>query len=499
MSSNTSTSSTDIVDDQRPAPPPDGEAVVAPEKPRFAGRWWVFAVVLIADVMDLVDSTITNVGGPSINRDLGGGQSLLQWIGSAYTLAFAVFLITGARLGDLYGRRKLFLIGASGFAFFSAMCALAWSPESIIATRVLQASFGALMIPQGFGILTEIFQEDEMPKVFGIFGPVMGLSAIAGPIIGAGLIDLDLFGTDWRSIFMINVPLGLFAIYGAWRWMPRNVVSPGGGIDVGGMVIVGAAALALIYPLIEGREKDWPAWTFVLFAVGLLLVGAFVLYERRRPANSVLIEFSLLKNPSFTSGISLAIFFFAAVAGIMLITSLFWQVGEGRTPIKTAIAIAPNAIGMVVGMVSSFALVDKLGRKLVQIGVGITALGLGLIYLSINGSVHPSAWTLAPALVVTGIGMGQVFGQLFDVVLAGVEEQEVGSASGVLNAIQQLSFSLGVAAVGTLFFNMLDGPTDLPSHALGITALLTIIPLAISFVLAFRLPPKPRPEGAGAH
>jgi MFS family permease len=480
---------------ERPAPPPDGDAAVA-DKPRFAGRWWVFAVVLIADVMDLVDSTITNVGGPSINRDLGGGQSLLQWIGSAYTLAFAVFLITGARLGDLYGRRKLFLIGAGGFAFFSAMCALAWSPESIIATRVLQASFGALMIPQGFGMLTEIFQEDEMPKVFGIFGPVMGLSAIAGPIIGAGLIDLDLFGSGWRSIFMINVPLGLFAIYGGWRWMPRNVVSPGGGIDLGGMVIVGAAALALIYPLIEGREQDWPAWTFVLFAVGLLLVAAFVLYERRRPANSVLIEFSLLKNASFTSGIAVAIFFFAAVAGIMLITSLFWQVGEHRTPIQTAFAIAPNALGMVAGMISSFALVDKLGRKLVQIGVGITGLGLALIYFSIDGSVHPSAWTLTPALVVTGIGMGQVFGQLFDVVLAGVGESEVGSASGVLNAIQQLSFSLGVAAVGTVFFNLLDHPTDLPSHALAVTALLTMIPLVISFVLAFRLPPKPRPEGA---
>ncbi|MEN0015878.1 MAG: MFS transporter, partial [Solirubrobacteraceae bacterium] len=466
--------------------------------PRVAGRWLVFTAVLIADVMDLVDSTITNVGGPTIRADLGGGQPLLQWLAAAYTLAFAVFLITGSRLGDLFGRRRLFLIGAAGFITMSALCSLAWSPGSLIALRVLQGSFGALMIPQGFGMMTEIFQDDEMAKVFGVFGPVMGLSSVVGPILGALLIDANLFDTGWRLVFLINVPLGLIALYFGWRHMPRNVVAPGGGIDPVGMLLIGAASLGLIYPLIEGREKGWPAWTFVILALGVVIAVGFVLWERRRPTDNALVQFSLLKNVSFTSSMAVAVFFFAAVSGIMLVLALFWQVGEGRTPIQSAVALAPLSIGMVIGMIASFALIEKLGRKLVQIGMVVTALGLLAMAASIHGSQHPSAWTLVPAVALVGAGMGQVFGQLFDVALASLSEHEVGSATGVLNALQQLSFSFGVAAVGTLFFDLLDVP-HLPSDALAITALVSIIPLAFSFVLAFRLPAKPRPEGAGAH
>lgn len=186
---------------------------------RFPGRWAVFSVVLLADVMDLVDSTVTNVGAPAIRASLGGGETLLQWLGAGYTLAFAVFLITGARLGDLFGRRRLFLIGAAGFTLASAACALAWSPEILITTRVLQGSFGALMIPQGFGMMKEVLSEDELPKAFGVFGPVMGLAAVAGPIIGATLIEGDILGTGWRMIFLVNVPLGLIALAVCARYM----------------------------------------------------------------------------------------------------------------------------------------------------------------------------------------------------------------------------------------------------------------------------------------
>ena len=209
---------------------------------KYPGRWLVFAVVLLADVMDLIDSTVTNVGGPAIREDLGGGESLLQWLGAGYTLAFAVFLITGARLGDLYGRRRLFLIGAAGFTLASAACALAWSPEALITTRVLQGAFGALMIPQGFGMLTEVLDERDMPKAFGLFGPIMGISAVLGPIVGALLIEADLFGSGWRTIFLVNVPLGLVCLAVGARWMPRTVVARGGGLDLLGMVLVGAAA-----------------------------------------------------------------------------------------------------------------------------------------------------------------------------------------------------------------------------------------------------------------
>ena len=465
---------------------------VARSVAKYPGRWAVFAVVLLADMMDLIDSTVTNVGGPAIRGDLGGGETLLQWLGAGYTLAFAVFLITGARLGDLYGRRRLFLIGAAGFTLASGLCAVAWSPESLVTLRVLQGSFGALMIPQGFGMLTEVLDEHDMPKAFGLFGPIMGISAVLGPIIGALLIEGDLLGTGWRMIFLVNVPLGLACLAIGARYMPRTVVARGGRVDLPGMALVGAAALALVFPLIEGREKGWPAWTFALMAAGALLAVAFARYERRRPADQALVQVSLMRNRAFTSGTAVAAGFFAAFAGIMLVLSLFWQVGEGFTPIKAALSLVPLSLGMVVGMVASFALVGRLGRRLVHLGIVLAAAGLGGMALTAFLQDHPSPGSMVPAVALVGIGAGMVFGQLFDVILGGVVEAEVGTASGLLNALQQMAFALGIAGVATIFFDVMDAP-HLPSSALGVTALVAVVPLAISYALAFKLPERARP------
>ena len=216
-------------------------------------RWFVFAVVIAANIMDLMDATIVNVAGPSIRAALGGSASTLQWLPAGYTLAFAVFLITGARLGDMFGRRRLFLIGSAGFTVMSAACASAPSPGVLIAFRVLQGAFGALMIPQGFGMLKEVFDEDEMTKVFGAFGPMMGLSILAAPILAGALVEANLWGIGWRLVFLINVPIGIAAFAGAVRVLPRTVAHPGIRLDIGGMVLIGVALTAIIYPLIQGR------------------------------------------------------------------------------------------------------------------------------------------------------------------------------------------------------------------------------------------------------
>src|ERR1700684_724912 len=197
-------------------------------------RWFVFAVVIAANIMDLMDATIVNVAGPSIRAALGGSASTLQWLPAGYTLAFAVFLITGARLGDMFGRRRLFLIGSAGFTVMSAACSAAPSMAVLIAFRVLQGSFGALMIPQGFGMLKETFDEEEMTKVFGAFGPMMGLSLLAAPILAGALVEANLWGIGWRLVFLINVPIGVAAFAGAVRVLPRTVAHPGIRLDIGG-------------------------------------------------------------------------------------------------------------------------------------------------------------------------------------------------------------------------------------------------------------------------
>jgi EmrB/QacA subfamily drug resistance transporter len=448
-------------------------------------RWLVFAVVIAANIMDLMDATIVNVAGPSIRIALGGSASFLQWLPAGYTLAFAVFLITGARLGDMFGRRRLFLVGSAGFTVMSAACAAAPSPGVLIIFRVLQGAFGALMIPQGFGMIKEVFDEDELPKVFGAFGPMMGLSILAAPILAGVLVEANLWGIGWRLVFLINVPIGIAAFAGAVRVLPRTVAHPGMRLDVGGMMLIGAALTAIIYPLIQGRADGWPAWTFASLAAGAVLLGVFVLWERRRRGDP-LIEPGLLANRTYTSGILVALAFFGAFGGLVLCVSLFAQLGEHFSPIHAGLTLMAMVVGMIVGMGIGMALVGRLGRHLLHLGVLVVAAGTVVLALTVTGAHTASTLDLAPGLFLIGLGAGGSIGQLFDFILAGVGMDQVGSASGVLEAVQQLSSALGVAALGTIFFSAFEG--HLPTHALAITAWACLVPLAATFLLVFKLP-----------
>ena len=456
---------------------------------RHPMRWLVLAVVLAGDIMDLVDATIVNVAGPSIRHALGGSASSLLWLPAGYTLAFAVFLVTGARLGDMFGRRRLFLIGCAGFTVMSAACAVAPSMAVLITFRVLQGAFGALMIPQGFGMLKEVFADAEMSTVFGVFGPMMGLSALAAPILSGVLVEANLWGIGWRLVFLINVPVGLAAFAGARRVLPRTVAHPGIRLDTGGMVIIGAALTAIIYPLIQGRAAGWPAWTFAMLAAGVILLGVFVLWERHHRGDP-LIEPGLLANHAYTSGILVALAFFGAFGGLLLCVSLFGQLGEHFSPIHAGLTLMAMVVGMIVGMGAGFALVQRLGRHLLHLGVAGIAAGMVALALTVTGVRTASTLDLSPSLFLIGIGAGASFGQLFDFVLAGVGMDEVGSASGVLEAIQQLSSALGVAVLGTIFFSAFG--RHLPTHALAITAWACLVPLAVTFLLIFTLPMRAR-------
>jgi predicted MFS family arabinose efflux permease len=388
-------------------------------------------------------------------------------------------------LGDMFGRRRLFLIGSAGFTLMSAACAIAPSPAVLIAFRVLQGSFGALMIPQGFGMLKEVFDEEEITKVFGAFGPMMGLSILAAPILAGVLIEANLWGIGWRLVFLINVPIGIAAFAGAVRVLPRTVAHPGIRLDIGGMVLIGVALTAIIYPLIQGRADGWPAWTFVSLAGGGVLLGAFALWERRRGSDP-LIDLGLLANRTYTSGILVALAFFGAFGGLLLCVSLFTQLGEHFSPIHAALTLMAMVVGMIAGMGAGFALVGRLGRHLLHLGVAFTVAGTVALALTVTGVRTASTLDLAPGLFLIGFGAGASIGQLFDFILAGVSMDEVGSASGVLEAVQQLSSAIGVAALGTIFFSAFDG--HLPTHALEITAWACLVPLAATFLLLFKLP-----------
>src|SRR5215475_1703021 len=212
----------------------------------YRWRWAALAVILAAEVMDLLDALVTTIAGPSIRADLHGSESLIQWLGAGYTLAMAVGLITGGRLGDLYGRKRMFMVGATGFATASLICALAQNPEMLITFRVLQGLFGAVMLPQGLGIIKEMFPPKELAAAFGAFGPVMGLSAVGGPILAGWLVSADYFGWGWRMIFVINLPLGIAAVIGGLKFLPRTGGTHAARIDWRGVLIMSLASLLII-------------------------------------------------------------------------------------------------------------------------------------------------------------------------------------------------------------------------------------------------------------
>ncbi|WP_242886466.1 MFS transporter [Actinomadura litoris] len=437
---------------ETPAPTPNAEA-------GYRWRWAALFVILAAEIMDMLDALITTIASPTIRADLGGSASTIQWLAAGYTLAMAVGLITGGRLGDLYGRKQMFLIGAAGFTVGSLLCGVAGSPGMLVGSRVLQGLFGALMLPQGIGMIKQMFTPKEMGAAFSTFGPVMGLSSVGGPVLAGWLIDADLFGTGWRMIFLINLPLGLAAVLAGMKFLPAGRSDHATRLDLVGALLAAAGAGLLIYPLVQGRELDWPAWTFAMLAASLAVWAVFAWYETRkqRAGGDPLIVPSLFRKRGFTGGLVVGVVFFTGMAGIALVLALYFQLGLGYSPLKAGLAEIPWSAGIVVGFAVSQP-VQRFGRKVIQAGALIMAAGVaGMVGTLQAAGIDVTPWQLTPALLVVGLGMGLLMAPFFDIVLAGVEPEETGSAGGTLTAVQQLGSALGAAVLGTIFFGLLGG------------------------------------------
>jgi EmrB/QacA subfamily drug resistance transporter len=458
--------------------------------------WIAFSAALAATMMDLLDATIASTAGPVMQADLGGSYADLQWITAAYTLAMAVGLLTGGRLGDLFGRKRMLMIGVSGFTIASLLCAVAPSAEALIGSRALQGALGAVMLPQVFGLIRDLFPPAEMGKAWAVLGPVSGLSAVLGPIVAGLLIDADVLGTGWRSIFLVNLPVGAFVLLVGGRYLPAG--APAGDrsrrLDLTGMALAGAGAVLLVYPLVQGREQGWPLWIVAMLVAALPVLAAFIRHQaaRKRSGAATLVEPSVFRNRSYVSGAGFALVFLGAMGGLMLAIGAVMQIGLGYTPIEASLTSAPYALGGFVGSAIGGMTMAKLGRNVLHAGLAIKAAGVVALYavLELAGTGVGHLHFTAP-LLVAGIGMGMVFVPLFDIVLAGVADHEVGSASGILQALQQLGMSLGVAGLGTLFFGLLGSHVDRAADFVAAsepTILVTVGLLATAFAIAFLLP-----------
>ena len=409
----------------------------------------VLAVVLMADVLDLVDGTLTSIAAPAIARDLGGGAGFISWLGTAYALALGVFLVLGGRLGDRFGQRRLFLIGMAGFTLSSLACGLSVNPAMLIAARFAQGAFGALLIPQGMAILTSTFSRAELGLAFSAFGPVLGLSAMAGPLIGGLIIDADIAGLGWRPMFLINIVIGLIGLPIAAWVLPKVPARPDVRLDGPGSLLLGLAMLAAIYGLIDGAEAGWIGEAGAALFASLLLFAAFA--RRQVTAEAPIILASLFRSRGFVSGLIVGFAFFATVNGLVFIISLFLQGTLDVSPSGAALRMLPMTLGIIVASAAGMALIPRLGRKLVVVGLGVTLLGAVLLALVIGVDGGRTVSFLAGALFVLGLGMGSCFGTIYDIALGDISAEEAGSASGSLSAAQQLAASTGMAVMSSAY------------------------------------------------
>ncbi|MFF7470746.1 DHA2 family efflux MFS transporter permease subunit [Streptomyces sp. NPDC008092] len=472
-----------------------------PEPPPDRTRWLALAIVMTAAFMDLVDVTIVNIAIPSIQRDAGASFSQIQWITAGYALAFAAGLITGGRLGDIHGRKRLFLIGVAGFTLASALCGFAANPEMLVASRILQGGMAAMMVPQVLSIVHATFPAHERGKVFGLFGAIVGLGAVSGPLLGALLTEWNLFGLEWRPIFLINLPVGIAALLLGRRYISESRAPRALRLDLVGVALVTLGLLMLLYPLTRGCELGWPLWGYASMAGSLAVLAVLVAYERRKAARdgSPLIEPSLFTVKSFAAGIAVQTVFGVALGIFFLVWTLYMQVGLGWTPLHAGLTGVPFSISVSVAAgMSVQKLVPRFGRKVLQAGALLMGLGV-LIYIweSDRYGLAIASWQMALPLVVMGAGMGLIVAPLTDAVLSEVPREHAGSASGLINTVQQMGNALGLGLVSVVFYGVVDDRTAAsrigPAFVDGFQhALLWVAAvMAVIFLLMSALPKRP--------
>jgi EmrB/QacA subfamily drug resistance transporter len=422
-------------------------------------RWKALAVVLIASFMILLDISIVNVAIPSVQRDLGATYAEIQWVLAGYQLAYAVVLITGGRLGDIFGRKRLFIIGVAGFTIASAICGLAPSPVALIAARVFQGLMAALMYPQVLSVIQVSFPPRERGAAFGVFGGVIGVASISGPLLGGLLIQADIHigGTAllWRPIFLVNLPIGIGAIIAALVYLRESRAPSAPRLDIPGVVLATIGLFLIAFPLVEGRDAGWPIWAYLMLAGGALVLVAFSRYIRRRArgGGSPLVQPELFGDRAFVVGSSIAMVFLAGIPAFFLTFSLFLQIGLGFSALQTGLTTLPFALLSATASGVSIRLAPKLGKRILSVGcVALVAGMIGLWFTVRAAGTGLTGYQMIPALAVCGAGLGLVVAPLVNIVLGGIQARAAGSASGVLTTVQQIGGALGVAIIGIIFF-----------------------------------------------
>ncbi len=442
-------------------------------------RWWVLAVVVAAQFMFVVDAFVVNVALPSIRSSLHASTGEIQGVIVLYQIAFATLIITGGRLGDIFGPKPLFMLGLFGFTAASLWCGLAPTGTALVTARAAQGAAAALMIPQVLATIHLLFRDEERGRAFGIYGFTLGFGAAVGFGLGGWLVALNIADLGWRTIFFVNVPIGLALMGAAAGLMPSLSGKPGMRLDLIGAIVLLVALLCLIGPLLLGADFGWPAWLFAVMAGGLVLLALMWPLERwveRKPNGLPLVHLALLQDRSFVVGLLAVFFFTCANISFYLVMTLYMQIGLKFSPLQSGTTVLPLAIGF--ALMSRFAGPRAQQRGIVALlqGCGVQIAGLAILAGAIASGHLLAMPILALMLLVFGIGQAMVMAPLYGVVLTKVPPAHAGSGGGVMSTVQQIGNGCGVAVIGAVYYAV--QATDSPRTAL--LAALGILTIAIA-------------------
>lgn len=419
----------------------------------MTNRWLILAVTVTAVFMQLLDTTITMVGVPSIQSSLSSSYGEIQLVVAGYMLAFACVLVAGGRLGDTYGRKRMFLWGMLGFTIASAVCGAAPDALTLIVARVVQGMSSGLMFPQALGIIQIVFSEEQRARAISVYGATIGLATILGPVTGGALIDANIAGAGWRSIFFVNVPIGIAALALGFVIIPESKAAASH-IDTLGAALLAAGLFLLVLPLVIGRDQGWPAWSFACMAVSPLVGVAFVVYERNR-THDPLLDMRLFRQRPFSMGLVACLVFFTGIPSFFMILLLTLQQGLGYSPVKAGAVTLGFAAALAIGSARSAAVGKRLGSRVLLLGCALMIAGeLGVMGVMYAAGTGLQGWQLLLPMFVAGAGGGFFIAPVTSVVLAGISSRDAGAASGALATSQQVGAALGIAIVGVIFFGL---------------------------------------------
>lgn len=432
-------------------------------------RWRALFVVLAGTFMAVLDAFIVNVALPPIQQELHTSFAQVQLVLAGYTLAYAVGLITGGRLGDIFGRKRMFQLGMLGFTCTSLLCGLAPEPSFLIASRVIQGLTASLMIPQVLSIIQVSFHGNERAKAFGIYGAVIGIASILGQVLGGILITSNLFDLGWRNVFLVNVPVGIIALITGFFLIKESTTNENRKLDLIGVVLIALTLTLFVYPLTDGRDTGWPLWIILCLLLSIPLFITFILYERHLSHTSIspLLPLNLFKERRFTLGIIIALAYYGENAALFFTLVLFLQVGHGFSPLSSGLTFIPLGLGSFISSMLMPRIVTRFGLTVLRHGSVLLILGdVGAIFVvqHIGDTLH-NGFPLFPVFLCVGLGQGLVGTPLVNAALSTIPSRYTGAASGVLSTVTQISNVLGVALIGLIFFGLLGSQVQMQMKA----------------------------------